>query len=69
MGTLEQGVGQAFAVKLGSVEPTSVELPSGHTGRAEVEESGRIYPGIHIEHQLFEMTKRSWITLFSSQFH
>ena len=46
MGSLESGVGQAFAVKLGSVEPTSVEPLSGHTGRAKVGESGRIYPGI-----------------------
>ena len=44
----EQGVGQAFEVKLGSVEPTSVELLSGHTGRATVGESGHIYPGIRL---------------------
>ena len=49
MGSLEQDVGQAFAAKLGSVEPTSVELPSGHTGRAKVAESVRIYPRIHPE--------------------
>jgi hypothetical protein len=36
----EQGVGQAFAVKLGSVEPTGVGLLSNHTRLVEDGESG-----------------------------
>jgi hypothetical protein len=44
MGSLESGVGQAFAVKLRSIEPTSVEPLLGYTGRAKVEGFGRIYP-------------------------
>jgi hypothetical protein len=49
MGSLELGVGQAFAAKLGSVEPTGVGLLSSHTGRAKVGESGCIGPGISPE--------------------
>ena len=49
MGSLESGVGRAFAVKLGSVEPTSVELPSGYTMRAKVRESDCISPRIYPE--------------------
>jgi hypothetical protein len=45
----EQGVSQASAVKLRSATPTSVELLLGHIGRAKVRESGRLYPGIHLD--------------------
>jgi hypothetical protein len=45
----ERGVGQASVVKLGSVEPTGVELLLSHIRLVELRESGHTCLGNHLE--------------------